>query len=344
MENIGDKIQAIAQELLEKQSIDLFIGYEEARLPLRSRPYFIRSDEGVPDTPVTNLVWNSFCSNNLAVFLPKIFETDPRSRRTESEPKPKVGVAVKGCDLRSVTALMQELQVPRDHVVLIGVPCCGMVDLKKVDALAAGEEIAEAEEADGFLVLQTRQGKTLRAEREDLLQECCLECRFPLPPAESVDVLVEGPSREPGDGGQARVREFESKTPEERWNYFAAEMSKCIRCNACRQACPTCWCKECFADQDDLRWIGVGTDLSDTMAFHLIRIFHQAGRCVECDACFRACPMGVDLRTFTKKIATDVEELFGHVPNFSLEDVLPLSTFSDDDSEEFISDPERAGE
>ena len=155
-----------------------------------------------------------------------------------------------------------------------------------------------------------------------------------------MDILIDGTSREPGDGGQARVREFESKTPEERWDYFEAEMSKCIRCNACRQACPTCWCKECFADQVDLRWIGVGTDLSDTMAFHLIRMFHQAGRCAECDACFRACPMGVDLRTFTKKIASDVNDLFGHVPNFNLEEALPLSTFSDDDSEEFMSEPE----
>ncbi len=76
------------------------------------------------------------------------------------------------------------------------------------------------------------------------------------------------------------------------------------------------------------------------MLFHLIRIFHQAGRCVECDACLRACPMGVDLRPFTQKIVKDVEELFGYLPAFDAEELPPLSTFSEKDSDAFITDPE----
>jgi ferredoxin len=340
MENIGDKIKAIAKDLFTRGKIDLFIGYEEATVPLKSRPYFIRSKEGAPDNPVENLVWNSFCSNNLAVFLPKLFETDPRSRKKDPKPKPKIGIVAKGCDLRSITVLIKEKQVPRENVVLIGVPCRGMIDKDKVETLAAGNEILKVDETDGVLTVKTRKGKTLKIKREEVLQECCIECRFPLPAPESTDILIEGEAKEPGDGGYARVQEFESKTPEERWDYFKKEMSKCIRCNACRQACPTCWCKECFADQDDLNWIGVSTELSDTMIFHFIRIFHQAGRCVECDACYRACPMGVDLRTFTKKIVKDVDELFAYVPDFNTEEIPPLSTFKEGDSEEFITEPE----
>ena len=140
MENVEKRIRETAKELFEKGEIDLFIGYEEATLPLKSRPCFIQSKEGTTDSSVDSLVWNSFCSNNLAVFLPKLFETDPRSRRKDPQPKPKIGIVAKGCDLRSITTLIKERQVPRDNVVLIGVPCQGMIDTRKVEALAGGRD------------------------------------------------------------------------------------------------------------------------------------------------------------------------------------------------------------
>jgi formate dehydrogenase subunit beta len=343
MKNIEKRIRETAKELLEGGKIDLFIGYQAATLPLKSRPLFIRSKKDAADgeeSPALNLVWNSFCSNNLAVFLPKLFEIDPRVRRKDPVAKPRVGIIAKGCDLRSITTLIKEKQIPRENVFLIGVPCTGMIDNGKVEALFSGDEIIGADEIDGILKVKTRKGMNREIKREDVLQECCSECRFPLPSPESTDILIEGKAKEPGPGDYPGVQEFESRTPEERWEYFKQEMSKCIRCNACRQACPTCWCKECFADQDDLRWIGVSTELSDTMIFHLIRMFHQAGRCVGCDACYRACPMGVDIRTFTRSIAKDVDELFGYVPDFNLEETPPLSTFAEGDSEEFITDVE----
>jgi len=172
-----------------------------------------------------------------------------------------------------------------------------------------------------------------------VLQDCCLECRHPSP--EGADILLPGQSRKPGDGGYARVREFEARSRAERWEHFRAELSRCIRCNACRQACPTCWCKECFAEQTDRKWIGSSSDLSDKMFFQIIRVFHQAGRCVECDACHRACPMGIDLRLYTKKIVKDVEEAFGYLPAFDTGELPPLATFGEKDADSFITDPDK---
>jgi Fe-S-cluster-containing hydrogenase component 2 len=80
--------------------------------------------------------------------------------------------------------------------------------------------------------------------------------------------------------------------------------------------------------------------LSETIVFHLGRMFHQAGRCVECDACVNACPMGIDLRLFTQKLASDAKELFGSVPGVTDDAVPALNTFTQDDSECFITDPE----
>ena len=337
------QLQDIAKTLIVHKAIDLLIGYEQGSVPLTSRPFFIKvKGAEAPETLVEKLVWNSFCSNNLAVFLPKYFEGNPLAKKRL--PKPKIGLVVKGCDLRSVVALIKEKQAFRDHLVLIGVPCQGMIDTRKVEAAIRAQtpcwqdtEIQDYQEQDGLLSLTTRSGKTYTFNKAEVLQAACLDCRYPLP--EGTDFLVEGTAKQPGDGGYQNIQEFETKTPLERWEYFQQEMTKCIRCTACRQACPTCWCKECFADQMDLKWIGVSTNIADAMIFHLIRIFHQAGRCVECDACYRACPMGVDLRTFTKKIGKDVEELFGFFPNFNLETIPPISTFKETDSESFITEP-----
>ena len=85
----------------------------------------------------------------------------------------------------------------------------------------------------------------------------------------------------------------------------------------------------------------MGNELSDAMVFQITRIFHQAGRCVECDACYNACPMGIDLRTYTKKMVKDVEEVFNYLPNFDTEPLPPLATYSEQDKDFFITDPEK---
>ncbi len=137
----------------------------------------------------------------------------------------------------------------------------------------------------------------------------------------------------------ADTEDFEEKTMEERWEYFQEQMSKCIRCYACRQACPNCYCKECFAEQTKPKWIGTTNNISDIMFYQIGRIFHQAGRCVDCGACVRACPMGIDLRTFTYKLVKDVKELFGYEAGISLDELPPLTTFMLEDEQEFMIEP-----
>jgi ferredoxin len=137
-----------------------------------------------------------------------------------------------------------------------------------------------------------------------------------------------------------RFEEFLKKSTSERWEQFCREISKCMLCNACRSACPNCYCKVCFAEQTRPNWTGSGGGLNDLIAYHLGRIFHQAGRCVDCGACVRACPMGIDLRTFTYKLVRDAEELFDYTPGLDLEQVPPLAGFSPEDSDGFITQPE----
>ena len=76
------------------------------------------------------------------------------------------------------------------------------------------------------------------------------------------------------------------------------------------------------------------------ISYHLGRMFHQAGRCVDCGACVRACPMGIDLRTFSYKLVKDAKELFDYTAGLDLEKAPPLREFSANDSDHFITEPE----
>ncbi|MDD5775777.1 MAG: 4Fe-4S dicluster domain-containing protein, partial [Candidatus Omnitrophica bacterium] len=121
--------------------------------------------------------------------------------------------------------------------------------------------------------------------------------------------------------------------------YFTKEMAKCIRCAACRNVCPSCYCRICFAEQSQPQWVGISDDPSDTQMFQLMRMYHMVGRCVDCGSCISVCPMGVDLRKFLKKLDKDAFELFEHRAGASLDSPAPLSTYKENDKEDFTYNP-----
>ena len=330
MSSLEKTLKDVVQDLFAGKKVDIVIGFEKGSLPLTSRPVFIRNAE-----MVKKLVWDPFCSHNLATYLPRFFIKQPHVKKTGTPP-PVVGIIAKGCDARSVIGLIKEKQVLEDNVVIISVPCKGMIDKRNVESQLNGAFIIEIKvSSNGLIEITTNRGDKKKIKVSDVLAESCIECAHPF--YKQAGVRIEGEEKAHEEENYKKIREFEEKTPEERWQYFTDEISKCIRCHACRQACPNCYCKVCFAEQTKPRWIGAGDDITDVMIYHIGRIFHQAGRCVECDACVRACPMGIDLRMFTRKLCMDVKELFGYVPGLSLEDLPPLLCFKQDDSETFIT-------
>ena len=328
---MSDDLKAAAKKLFDEGKIDLLVGYEKGTLPLRTTPCFITSAE-----ETDRLVWDGFCSNNLAVYLPRLFLNEGRPKDWQP---PRVAVVAKGCDGRSLVGLVKEKQAPRENLIILGVPCRGIVDLKKVRAALDGSEPAGGELADdGTLTIHVDGGEEVQLGRDEILFDSCKDCSYQEPPVCDIRVGPES-SEKQAKADFKEIADFEAKSPQERWDAFVTEISKCIRCYACRQACPNCYCAACFAEQTQPKWIGVGTDLTEVMIYHLGRIFHQAGRCVDCGACVRACPMDIDLRLFTRKMVKDVNDLFGYEAGISLEDPPPLCTFKMEDDQSFITEP-----
>jgi formate dehydrogenase subunit beta len=164
------------------------------------------------------------------------------------------------------------------------------------------------------------------------LSDACATCAYPN--AVVFDEMIgEKAAERPPD---ASLAEFSGLGPDERWQALSEDVSRCIRCYACRQVCPNCYCPVCFVDAGQPALVGKTTELSDNMVFHVMRAMHMAGRCVECGSCARACPMGIDLMKFNRKVAQIVKERFGTVAGVKEEDAPALAIFDPNDKQEFI--------
>lgn len=315
MGDVSKVIRDTAAGLLAEGSVDVIVGFEAGTLALRASPCFVRDA-----ADAERLVWNMGCENNLARYLPW----------TEG----RVGIVAKGCDSRSIVQHLKERRLERARLFIIGVPCQGMLDRRSIEHRLGGKEILEAQEGEGQVFVRGEGFETALSKDEHLCASC-RTCRSRNPVL--YDILVGDPVAE-GDGAHeyAEVQEFESRPAADRWAYFLAQASRCIRCYACRNACPLCYCPTCFVDSTQPQWVGRATDLTDTLVFHVVRTLHVAGRCVDCGACERACPTGVDVRMLTKKVEKDIEELFHYRAGMNLDEPMPLASYRPDDPEAFI--------
>jgi len=315
MREYTEKIRDVARELLEKGRVDVFIGYRKGSVPMMNEPVLVR-DPGKADL----LYWDSNCGLNLCTYLTK---------RTE-----RIGIVATGCNSRNIVTHIIENQIAREQLFIVGIPCTGVIDHRAVKRAVKYREIVSVEE-DGETLKVRGSDFEETLEKMEYVQRNCAICTHRNPV--EYDEMVAAPVEERGGTDQYRdVEKIEAMGPEKRWGFFARAISRCIRCYACRNACPLCYCPTCFVDESRPQWVGKGIDPADTMTFHLLRAYHCAGRCTDCGACERVCPVGVPVRQFTKKLNKDAQELFSWEAGLSLDQRPPLDVYRPDDYNDFI--------
>ena len=304
--------------LLEEGKVDFIIGFEPGSLKFTTTPLITKDKDDID-----RLVINSFIVNNLSVFL--------------TEVKGRVGIVAKGCDSRSIVSLIQDKQVARENIVIMGISCPGLIDLKKVELLL-GRDRDELDDItrDGDKVVITVDGKETEFPTTKLLFDNCLSCEFPAP--QEYDVLLGEASPSVADlaASREKIETLEAMPQEQRWKFWKDEFSRCIRCYACRSVCPSCFCKRCFVEESEPQWVLSGPRWQDNLMFQVIRNIHVAGRCTDCGECERVCPVNIPLRSLAKKMYELVDELFQFKAGMDKEASPLMSHYEQEEAEGLI--------
>jgi len=135
---------------------------------------------------------------------------------------------------------------------------------------------------------------------------------------------------------KATIAKIDAMNTAERWAFWEKELSKCIKCYACRQACPMCYCNRCMVECNQPQWVHVPAHGLGNLEWHFMRAMHLAGRCVNCGDCARACPMEIPLNLLTYKLIEPIKEDFGAVAGLQAKMESVLSSYKVTDKEHFI--------
>ena len=307
-------------ELLESGEVQRVVGWKKGDLGYNPEPAYFETAEALKD-----FVYDGFCGANLSKYMIKACELEGKTL-----------VLLKPCDTYSFNQLIKEHRISREKIYVIGVGCKGKLDIEKIKAMGikgitaiSGVEITDACDT---INIETVYGNKTVAYKDAMLERCHV-CKGK---EHKVSDEIFFDSAETDDGDRfAGVDYIESLSPEEKFEFFKKELSKCIRCNACRNVCPACSCRKCVFDStkfDSDRKANV--DPFEESMFHIIRAFHVAGRCTDCGECSRVCPQGIPLHLFNRKFIKDINEFYGeYQAGAEVDERSPLTNFTFDDLE-----------
>ncbi len=319
-----------AKELLANGTVTRVLGWKAGEFLFDVTPAIFRTAEELDK----EFVFNDFCGANFSKYI---------MRETKKEDG-KILAFLKPCDTYSFNQLLTEHRFDREKVYAVGIPCCGMADIANLKKVAGDGIISvDCSSADGIIADTLYNGK-VTVKREDALAERCAVCKSKKHVA--YDELI-------GEDGEVleskrfdEVEKLEKMTPDERFAFWQGELSRCIRCNACRDVCPACTCEQCvFGNPKSGVENKAAANSFEEKMFHIIRAFHVAGRCTDCGECSRVCPQNIPLHLLNRKFIKDIDTFYGEyqagaevgnrapLVNYTKEDIEPTDAVKKGDEE-----------
>lgn len=151
-----------------------------------------------------------------------------------------------------------------------------------------------------------------------------------------METYLNGRAQDISPEDRAQLDALQAMSREERWAFWKEAFETCIRCYACRQACPLCYCTTCAATANQPQWIPVAQHPLGNTEWHLMRAMHLAGRCVTCGQCGAACPLGLPVHLLAFHLAETVQHEYGTVSGLTLDESSPMSVYKPEDTTNFI--------
>ena len=307
-----------AKELLADGTVAQVLGWRKGDMGYDPEPAYFYKEEDLQ-----NFVYDAFCGANLSKYMIEASKLEGRTL-----------VFLKPCDTYSFNQLIKEHRVDREKAYIIGVGCKGTLKPEKIRD--AGIKGIKSVTIDG----DTLKFETIYGEKElpfaDALLERCKVCKGKKHMVYD-ELIGAAEDEEAGPVGNRfeEVEKLEAMSSEERFHFWQEQLSKCIRCNACRNVCPACSCRKCVFDSSQYDSNQkANADTFEEQMFHIIRAFHVAGRCTDCGECSRVCPQGIPLHLLNRKFIKDIDTFYGEYQAGADTDSRgPLTDFTFDDVE-----------
>lgn len=315
MKEVEMKMLERAKQLLESGEVARVVGWKKGEFCYDPSPACFETVEELND-----FVYNWFCGANLSKYLIEIAKKEG-----------KTAVFLKPCDTYSFNQLVKEHRIKRENVHVIAVECLAKLDIEKIKAKGiVGVTAVEVE--DKQVKVTSMYGEDTLYKPEVVLSKCSVCTKTHQVKDEEI-ILHEVPQRDVNRFEE--VEKLEAMTEEERFAFWREQLSKCIRCNACRNVCPACSCLKCVFDNPAS---GIAAKANDDQfeeqLFHIIRAFHVAGRCTDCGECSRVCPQNIPLHLLNRKFIKDIDTLYGeYQAGETSEGKTPLTSYTESDAE-----------
>ena len=316
MKDVELKMIERAKELLQNGEVARVIGWKKGDFCFDPSPASFETVEELSD-----FVYDYFCGANLSKYLIQM-----------SKKEGKTAVFLKPCDTYSFNQLVKEHRINRENVYVIAVECLAKLDVEKMKAQGVSS-VVNVEVVEKQVSVTDLYGDVTVLNKPDVVPTKCATCNKTHQVKDEEIILHERPQRDVDRF--AEVAKLEAMTEDERFAFWREQLSKCIRCNACRNVCPACSCVKCVFDNPASSISAkANDDKFEEQLFHIIRAFHVAGRCTDCGECSRVCPQNIPLHLLNRKFIKDIDGLYGeYQAGETAEGKTPLTSYTEGDVE-----------